>query len=325
MIPARLRSLAIAALGLAAMTAAFAQTFPDRPVRFIVPNPPGNVGDIVARQVADQLSRTWKQPAIVENRPGANSMIGVEAVARAGADGYTLLFSPGGNVTASAALIPTLAFKPAADLVPVHRGVRVPVWMVVAAGSPHKTLRDVVDAARRAPGKVTFWSGGGQADRPYFALAEFQAANGIEFGWVGYKGAVDALRDVAGGLVDFAVVGIAPAKPLIDGGRLRVIALMENQRSSAAPGVPTFAEAGFAGDYGESWTGVFAPRGTPPEVLRRLGADIGAALANPELRARLTAAFVDAVESGPEEAARRVQADSERWSALIRRLGIKLQ
>ncbi len=302
-----------------------AQAYPDRPVRFIVPNPPGNVGDIAARMVAEHLSRTWKQPVIVENRPGANSMIGVEAVQKAAPDGYTLLFSPGGNVTAASALIPTLTFKPETDLVPIHRGVRVPVWMVVAAGSPYKSLRELVEAARKAPGRITFWSGGGQADRPYFALAEFQRATGIEFGWVGYKGAADALRDVVGGQVDFAVVGIAPSRPLVEGGRLRVVAMLENQRSNAAPEIPTFAEAGFPGDYGESWTGVFAPRGTPPEVLRKVAADIGGALASADLKARLTAAFVDVVDSSPEEAARRTQADTARWSALVKRLNLKLQ
>ena len=322
-----LRSLAAALVaGLTLCTGiALAQTYPDRVVKFIVPNPPGNVGDVVARQVADQLGRAWKQPVIVENRPGANSMIGVEAATKAPADGYTLLFSPGGNVTAASALIPTLAFKPVSALVPIHRGVRVPVWMVVVASSPHQTLRDVVEAARKAPGAVNFWSGGGQSDRPFFALSEFQRAAGIEFNWVGYKGAADALRDVVGGQLDFAVVGIAPTKPLVDGGRLRVIALMENQRSAVAPGVPTFAEAGFAGDYGESWTGVFAPAGTAPEILRKVAADISTALQSAELRARLTAAFVDVVESSPDEAARRVQADTVRWSSLIKRLNIKLQ
>ena len=121
------------------------------------------------------------------------------------------------------------------------------------------------------------------------------------------------------------MVGIAPAKPLIDGGRLRVIAMMENQRSIAAPDVATFAEAGYPGDYGESWTGVFAPKGTPADILRKVAADISAALATPELRARITAASVDIVESSPEEAARRTQADHSRWSALIKRLNIKLQ
>ena len=175
-------------LPLAGAPPAHAQTYPDRVVKIIVPNPPGNVGDLVARMVAEQLGRTWKQPVIVENRPGANSMIGVEAAIRAPADGYTLLFSPGGNITAASELIPGLAFKPEAELVAVHRGVRVPVWMVVAAGSPYKSLRDVVEAAKKAPGKLNFWSGGGQSDRPYFALADFQRGAGIELGWVGYKG-----------------------------------------------------------------------------------------------------------------------------------------
>ena len=315
---------ALALLVLIATTAQ-GQMYPDRVVKFIVPNPPGNVGDIVARLVADQLARAWKQPVIVENRPGANSMIGVEAAIRAVPDGYTLLFTPGGNVTAAAALIPALAFKPETDLVAIHRGVRVPVWMVVAADSPYKSLRDVVDAARKAPGRINFWSGGGQSDRPYFALADFQRAAGIDLGWVGYKGAADALREVVGGQLDFAVVGIAPSKPLVDGGRLRVIAMMENQRSAAAPNIATFAESGYVSDYGESWTGVFAPRGTPPEVLRMVAAGISAALATPELKARLTAAFVDVVDSSPDEAARRVQADAARWSTLIKRLDIKLQ
>ena len=316
------------AFAFAALTGASqprAQTYPDRPVRFIVPNPPGNVGDIAARMVAEHLSRAWKQPVIVENRPGANSMIGVEAVQKAAPDGYTLLFSPGGNVTAASALIPTLTFKPETDLVPIHRGVRVPVWMVVAANSPYRSLRELTEAAKKAPGRINFWSGGGQSDRPYFALADFQRVVGIEFGWVGYKGAADALRDVVGGQLDFAVVGIAPSKPLVDSGRLRVVAMLENQRSNAAPDIPTFAEAGFPGDYGESWTGVFAPKGTPPEVLRKVAADVATALASADLKARLTAAFVDAVDSSPEEAARRTQSDTVRWSALIKRLNLKLQ
>jgi len=134
-----LRALVCGLLMAASALSSQAQTYPERMVRIIVPNPPGNVGDIVARMVAEQLGRAWKQPVIVENRPGANSMIGVEAAIRAPADGYTLLFSPGGNITAASALIPNLSFKPGAELVAVHRGVRVPVWMVVSTGSPYKS------------------------------------------------------------------------------------------------------------------------------------------------------------------------------------------
>ena len=134
-----LRALVCGLLMAASALSSQAQTYPERMVRIIVPNPLGNVGDIVARMVAEQLGRAWKQPVIVENRPGANSMIGVEAAIRAPADGYTLLFSPGGNITAASALIPNLSFKPGAELVAVHRGVRVPVWMVVSAGSPYKS------------------------------------------------------------------------------------------------------------------------------------------------------------------------------------------
>ena len=164
-----LRALVFGLLMAANALSSHAQTYPNRVVKFIVPNPPGNVGDSVARMVAEQLGRNWKQSVIVENRSGANSMIGVEAALRAPADGYTLLFSPGGNITAASALIPNLSFKPEAELVAVHRGVRVPVWMVVATGSPYKSLRDVVEAAKRHPASLISGAAAGNRTAPFRA------------------------------------------------------------------------------------------------------------------------------------------------------------
>lgn len=306
--------------------AAFAQnasTFPNRPVKIIVAGAAGSAGDVSARLIGDALSTLWKQPVIIENQPGAMGSLATQAVARAEPDGHTLMMGTAGVVTTASALM-NLSFKPEVELRAVHRVMRVPVVVVVGEKSPIRTTRDLVEMSKSKPGGLNYFSAPAQTDRPYFATVLFQRFSGAKWQYVGYKSVGDAMRDTATGDLDMAVVAFAPAAPLIEAGKLRVVALLENQRTPLAKDIPTLREAGFDMDFGESWAGAFAPAKTPASVVERIGADIETVLQKPQVRDRLLALKLEPVSSNPTEASQRTMQEFATWSKLIKELGLKL-
>ncbi len=321
-----MRALLAAALAVAtASTGAQDARFPERLVRVIVPNPPGTAGDIAARLLVERFGGAWREPVIVENRPGAHGALGMDAVAKSKPDGHTLLYSPGVSVATAAALMPELKIKPHAELVAVYRLMKVSSWILVRKDLPVASLGELAAYTRTRRGGANYFTGGGGADRPYFAMTLLQKAADMRLSYVPYKGATDAINDVANGNLDFIAITVAASRTMVESGRLRPLAMLETARSPLAPNVPTAAEAGFPGEYGESWAGLFAPKGTPAAVIERIAAETAKAVADESFSKRMLAAYMEPLQSSPPEAAARVQKDRDHWLRVIREHGITLR
>lgn len=297
-----------------------AQDYPSKPVRFIVSFPPGSGADTTARFYARRLQEITRQTFVVENRPGANSFLAAQAVATAAPDGSTLFFASNSPVVVNAVLFKTLPYSPTGDFAAVARTSRATNLILVPQASPHKTVADLVDAARKAPGKLNYASGSSSYQ---IATEEFAEIVGARFTHVPYKGSAPAIQDTAAGIVDFTIADLTAGLPLVQGGRLRALAVTSDRRHVALPEVPTAIEAGAKGFEFYNWTGVFAPAKTPQAIVDRLSQLVLQITAEPE-----ALAFVAKVggEPFPGDAAelRRYQvAQIEQWKRVAQRAGIQ--
>jgi tripartite-type tricarboxylate transporter receptor subunit TctC len=277
------RSIALACLALGLAGAGHAQEpWPAKPVRVIVPYGPGGAVDVATRKMAQKLTEQTGQSFIVENRPGATGTIGVTQVARAEADGYTLVAN---DTTYS--LLPhifkKLPFDHEKDLVPVAAYVFAPMALVVNAAGPYRTLADLLGKARKEPGAVTYGSGGA-GTTPHFAAEALGMAAGARFMHVPFKGAAEATQAVLGNTIDMQFASTTGVMGNVRGGKLRLLAVSGDRRLAVLPDVPTFAEAGVKGFGVVNWTGLWAPKGTPAPVLQRLQKEIAAAMATPDMK-----------------------------------------
>jgi len=317
--PWRRRLLLAAALASLAGAPAWANTataWPAKPVKVIVNFPPGGAADQIARAVAQPLQEALKQPVVVENRGGANGNLGGEAVARAPADGYTLLMSSGGMVSVNPHLYARMSFDPAKDLVPVAAAARVLVFLVAKPSLPPANVRDFIAYARANPGKLSYASPG-SGSSPHLAGEMFKSQAGLFALHVPYRGAAPALQDLLAGQVDYAFdpgIGLQQVRA----GKLRLLAVGSPQRSPLFPDVPTLDEAGLRGFDADTVFGFYAPAGTPPEVVTQLNAQINRALALPAVKERIASLGGEAVPGTPAEFQQRAAADSQRFGALIR-------
>lgn len=282
--PNRVSALRRCALGAIAFIAlsAHAQTWPDKPVRIVVPYPPGGAVDAVTRKMAQRLTEQTGQSFVVENKAGATGTIGTVQVARAPADGYTLLAN---DTTYS--LLPhifkKLPFDYANDLQPVAAFVFAPMAVAVKADSRFKTMNDLIAAARAGDGKVSYGSGGA-GTTPHFASEALGVATSAHFMHVPFKGAGEATLALLGGTVDYQIASTPGVIGQVKGGSLRLLAVSGDKRLAALPNVPTFAEAGLKGYGVVNFTGLWAPRGTPPKVLERLQKEVAAAMASQDMK-----------------------------------------
>lgn len=320
---ARLTSAAlIAAFALPWCGAGFAQAadaWPSRPVRIVVPYGPGGAVDVATRKMAQMLSTQTGQSFIVENKPGATGTIGVNQVARATPDGYTLVAN---DTTYS--LLPhifkTLPFDPARDLQPVSAFVFAPMALAVSADSPFQTLGDLTAAAQAKPNQITYGSGG-PGTTPHFAAEGLALATGAKFMHVPFKGAAEATQAVMGKIIDFQFASTTGVMGPVQGGQLRLLAVSGASRLAVLPKVPTFAEAGVK-DFGVvNWTGLWAPKGTPPEVTARLQREVATAMASEEMK---TFAIKMGAEPRAADASEfgRILADSGvMWGNVARNIG----
>ncbi|WP_395350730.1 Bug family tripartite tricarboxylate transporter substrate binding protein [Variovorax sp. UC122_21] len=317
--PWRRRLLLAAALASLAGAPAWADTataWPAKPVKVIVNFPPGGAADQIARAVAQPLQEALKQPVVIENRGGANGNLGGEAVARAPADGYTLLMSSGGMVSVNPHLYARMSFDPAKDLVPVAAAARVLVFLVAKPSLPPANVRDFIAYARANPGKLSYASPG-SGSSPHLAGEMFKSQAGLFALHVPYRGAAPALQDLLAGQVDYAFdpgIGLQQVRA----GKLRLLAVGSPQRSPLFPDVPTLDEAGLRGFDADTVFGFYAPAGTPPEVVAQLNAQINRALALPAVKERIASLGDEAVPGTPAEFQQRAAADSQRFGALIR-------
>ena len=302
---------------------AIAQTYPTKPLRLVVAAAPGGTPDILARIIAPKLSEQIGQPVIVDNRPGATGNIGADVVAKAPRDGYTLLMA-----TAVIAISPSfyrkLPFDPVKDLAPVTQVASQATFLFVQNESPVKSLKDLVALARAKPGTVSYASFG--TGSPQHVAGELlQIAAGVKFIHVPYKSGGLMTTGLLSGEVQFMFLGLSPALPHVKSGRLRTIAAASDQRSAAAPDVPTFAEAGVPGVVADNWLGVFTTSGTPKSVVDKLNAELVKAVRTPETAERIVQQGLEVVASSPAEFAAFYRAELAKIAKVVRTAGIEPQ
>lgn len=315
------RRTALAALA-AAGWPAFAQAWPAKPLRIIVAYPPGGVSDVVARALADKLSPALGQPVLIDNKAGASGSIGVDAVAKAAPDGYTLGFS----AISPLVLNPHLAkspFDPARDIVPVASIMYSPVLLLATPASDARDLSSLLAAARARPGAVR-WATSGPASLGHIMLEQLKSAAGADISHIPYKGGGQQINDALAGQFEVLSVNTGPAvMQHVNAGKLRPLAVGAPARLETLPGVPTLAEAGYAAANLSSLFGVFAPAGVPAGVLERLNAEINKALAAPDLRSRLSASNNVPTGGSAAEFARQIAQESQNNARIIKAAGIR--
>jgi tripartite-type tricarboxylate transporter receptor subunit TctC len=311
--------MAVIALALAAACTPPVAHFPSQPLHLIVPFPAGGPADSLARALADPLARELGQPVVVENRSGAAGTLGVEALARSRADGYTLALATTGAV-AIAPTLTELPYRVAEDLLPISQLATVPQALAVRSELGLGTLAELVARAGAQPGQLSIGSAG-SGGITHVAAELLQQQSGIELVHVPYRGAAPALADLLGGHLDLLFVDISGLLPHVHAGRLRVLALASAQRSAALPELPTTGELGWPGVIADNWYALLGVAGTPPEIVAELHRAARAALAAPQLRSALERQGAEPVGSSPEECAAFIRAETARWGALARASG----
>ncbi len=321
------RGLLVLTLGAALMpvaTPAGAEEFPDHPVRLLLPYPAGGSFDVVARPLAQHFLEATGQTLVIDNRGGANGMIAADAVAKAKPDGYTLFMASAGPTTIAQALYHTMAYDPRTDLVPVTGLVSMPFALFAAASFPAKSVADVIAAARAAPDTITVGLPG-NGSVGHLAAAMLAQASGTRFAMIPYRGAAQVMTDMTTGSIQLCFTTIASAKPLVDGGQLRVLAVAAPQRTSAMPELPTFAELGLPQVEASLWIGMMAPAGTPAPVVARLNALFLAALATAPVKTAMATVGADILAQGPDRFGALLRDDYPRWAEVVRRGNITVE
>ena len=317
----RTACLTLAGLAFAAPTIAQTDTWPSRPIRVIVPTPPGGAYDATMRPLAQELSQLLKQPVVVENRPGAGNIVGTQVGAAAAADGYTLTMTGMVN-TIAAGVYDNLPFDIVKDFHHIGAIGAAAQWLVVRSDAGFGSMRELIAKAKAEPGRINYASSGA-GSTGHLLVELLQRSAGIELMHVPYKGGAPALQDVLGGVVSVIVVPPNTAIPHVKAGKLRLLAVSTAQRNPAYPEVPTFEELGFPQMTVSSWVGLSAPRGTPPAIVQKLHAALETSLAKPALRARLEGDGMTPLAMGSAQFGELVRADAQRWIQLTKSLNIK--
>ncbi len=296
-----------------------AQAYPSRSVRIVVPFPPGGATDLMTRNMAQKLSEAWKQPVVVENRPGANGMIGADVVAKSTPDGYTLLAATIAH-SANVSLYPRASYQFQKDLQPVAILGLIPLVPVVNSASPIRTLQDLVEASKRRDLNA---GSGGNGTAAHLTLELFKAATGANIQHVPYKGGAPAMTDLLGGQIDVIFALLPECLPHVKAGRLRALAVTAEARHPLLPDVPTVAEAGVPGLQVTSWNGLMAAAGTPPEIVAKINAELTRIAAAPDMNARIVELGFQPSPMSVRDAERFLKDDVERWGKVIRDANIK--
>ncbi|WP_137896217.1 tripartite tricarboxylate transporter substrate binding protein [Ramlibacter sp. 2FC] len=322
----RRQTIALAAAAACAWLAPQAQSwaqdeYPKQAVKFLVPFTAGSGTDVIARVLSEQLAKGFRQPVVVENKPGAGGTLGAALVAGASADGHTVLIHSAGHV-ANAALYPGLRYDTLKDFTPVTMLATLPNVLVTAPGKDFRSVQDLVQKAKAAPGKYAYGSAG-RGSATHMNAEKFRAAVGLDALHVPFKGTPEALTEVAAGRVDWFFAPLVSALPLIKSGRLVALAVGTPRRSGALPDVPTTLEAGFAGSDYTFWVGMFVPARTPAEVVRRLHAETTRALASAAVRERLEPLGAELAPMPQEQFGTLVRSEAASIAALIKQVGLK--
>ena len=323
------QTLALLACALASATlpAAHAQapaaSWPSKPIRWVVPFPPGGAMDAIARTLGEKAGKTLGQPFVIENKPGAGGNIGADFVAKQPGDGYTLMITSIGMAT-NKPLYGKLSYDPIKDFAPVSLLAVVPNVLVTNATQPDvKTAKDVIAAARKTPGKLTYASAG-NGTSIHLAGEVFTSLAQVDMLHVPYKGSGPAVSDLLGGQVNYMFDSITSARPHIESDKLRALGVTTAKRSKTLPNVPTLAEAGLPGYEVSPWFAVFMPAATPKDIVAKVNAALLEAMNDPDVVKRFETIGAEPVGSTPEEMAQHLARESERWTKLIQERGIKL-
>jgi tripartite-type tricarboxylate transporter receptor subunit TctC len=320
-----MRILTIAAMVLAGLvTTAQAQSYPDRPIHIIAPFPAGGLADILARAVGDEIGKTLGQPVIIENRAGAGGNVGADAIAKAAPDGYTLMMSSAGILTANSFLYAKMPFDVETAFIPISNVADMPMMVVVNPKVEARTLAELVAFARAQPGKLNFGSPG-IGTTGHLGLAMLMHAANVKITHVPYRGAAPAVADLIAGQIDGVVDNPPTVLQHIQGGRLRALAVAAKTRMAQLPDLPTAAEAGVANYEATSWFGIIAPAGTPSAIVARLHKAIVAALRTPAMRERFAKSGARLVGDSPDEFAAQIRAERAKWGVIIKAANIKAE
>jgi tripartite-type tricarboxylate transporter receptor subunit TctC len=308
---------ALAAVLLLACASVAAQGYPDRPVRILVGYPPGGGTDLVARLVAQPLSERWRQPVVVENRPGANAIIATEAVTKAKPDGYTLLMAYATELAVNPATFKKLPYDPVRDLAPIAQLASAPLVMAVHPSLAAQNIEELIALAKAKPGALSY-SSSGTGSVHQFAGELFKLRTGTDIVHIPYKGSGPAVADAVSGQVQVTFASAASVLRFIQSGRLRALAVTSPQRSAQLPGVPTAVESGLAGVEMTSWYGLLAPAGTPQEIVVKVATDVAAALASPEIRKGFEVQGLDVAQSSPRAFADFIRDEAAKYARIAR-------
>jgi tripartite-type tricarboxylate transporter receptor subunit TctC len=299
-----------------------AQDYPNRPIRVVVPFSPGGAVDGPMRLIAQEMSKRLGQQVVVENKPGAGATLGTEMVAKAPADGYTLLLASQTNAI-SASLYKQLPYDPIEDFAPISLIGREPGVLVVHPSLPVATVAEFVAYAKARPGQIDYASSGNGSGQHLF-MALFASTMGIKLNHVPYRGSGQATTDLIAGVVSAAIPGTAGMVGHIKGGKLRALAVTGVQRAAQLPDVPTMIEAGVPNYQAYVWMGLLAPKGTPPAIVERLNREVVAALATPEAKTFMATAGIEIVGSTPAEFGAYFRAERDLWAKVVRETGAKI-
>ncbi len=319
----RRRTLGAAAALALAPDLAWAQAFPSKPIRLVVPYSAGGGADTTARLIAPKLQEALGQTVVVENKPGAGGMIGDEIVAKAAPDGHTLLIGAFAHAV-NPSLFPKMPFRTPEDFAPVSLLVTVPELMVITPSHPAKTVAELVALAKAQPGKLSYASSG-NGSAQHLAAELFKMRTGTDIQHVPYKGGALAVADVAAGHVPFYFGNMSAALPQARGGRVRPLAVTSPARSPAAPDVPTLTEAGVPDCEISEWNALIAPAGTPPAVIARLHTEVAKIMRAEEMKAKFADLGADAIGSTPDELAAFLRSEMKKWAEVVKAANIKVE
>lgn len=314
---------ALATLALAAISTAVLADYPDKSVRWVVPFPAGGGTDVVSRLLAHPIGGALGQPFVIDNKPGAGTMIGAEAVAKAAADGYTVGTLDVSTLALNPSLYDSVRYDPLTDFEYIGGTARFPFVLVVNPSLPANSLQELIDLAKKKPGKLTYASPG-LGGPNHLGMELFQQQAGIELLHAPYKGDAPALQDLIGGQIDMYLVNTAASLPYINTSKVKAIAIAMKTRSDALPDVPTFSEAGVPDFEAYAWQGLAAPAGTPKAVVNRLSTELRAALGMSDIQQRMAEMGVEPFALTADEFTAHVRAQGQLWGEIIRKAGIRL-